>query len=300
MSNWFVALQHILPQHALSRIVGFLAQARFGRTILMRAFIKRYGVDMSEAAISQLDEFENFNAFFTRALKPGSRPLAAGMDSVLCPADGCISQLGRIDEGRIFQAKGHHYTVAELLGGNSELGRSFHKGSFATVYLSPRDYHRVHMPLGGTLTSMTYIPGRLFSVNQVTAASVPNLFARNERLVCVFDTAVGPMAIVLVGAMIVAAIETVWSGQVCPGVHSNSLFSQDYRAQSSPPTFSAGAEMGRFKLGSTAIVLFPEGAVELDNSLAAESPVRMGQLLGRLQQPTSSPLSANKQGASTL
>ncbi|MSR11191.1 MAG: phosphatidylserine decarboxylase [Gammaproteobacteria bacterium] len=281
MSRWFVYLQYILPQQSLSRVVGMLANARFGRTLFMRAFIRRYRVDMAESATTRLDQFENFNGFFTRALRPGCRPLAPAVDAILCPADGCISQLGAIDQDRIFQAKGHSYTTTELLGGDAALAQAFRNGSFATVYLSPRDYHRVHMPMAGTLTSMVYVPGKLFSVNEATAAQVPGLFARNERLVCMFDTTAGPMAVILVGAMIVAAIETVWCGQVCPGPQQQRQFSRDYRAHTPRLSYAAGTEMGRFKLGSTAIVLFPPGAVELDPALQAGSPVRMGQLLAR-------------------
>lgn len=279
--GWFVYLQYLLPQHALSRLTGMLARASTGRTLLMRAFIKRYGVDMSEAANHRLADFENFNAFFTRALRPGCRPLATAADAVLCPADGSISQLGNIDGEHIFQAKGHSYTITELLGGDASLGEAFRDGTFATVYLSPRDYHRVHMPMAGKLDSMVYVPGKLFSVNRATAAHVPGLFARNERVVCLFDTAAGPMAVILVGAMIVAAIETTWCGQVCPGFKQTQMRTQDYRGQLPRIEFAAGAEMGRFKLGSTAIVLFASGAVELDSSLQADSPVRMGQLLAR-------------------
>lgn len=271
----------MLPQHALSRLVGLLAQAHTGRTLLMRAFINRYRVDMSEAANQRLENFENFNAFFTRTLRPECRPLAEGKDAVLCPADGSISQLGNIDGEHIFQAKGHSYTVTSLLGGDSALAEQYRNGIFATVYLSPRDYHRVHMPIAGKLESMIYVPGKLFSVNRETATHVPGLFARNERVVCLFETAAGPMAVVLVGAMIVAAIETVWAGQVCPGFGQKLLFKQSYRDHLPPLEFLAGQEMGRFKLGSTAIVLFAKAAVELDPSLQADAPVRMGQLLAR-------------------
>ena len=281
VSSWFTSLQYMLPQHALSRLVGRLARAHTGRTLLMRAFISRYRVDMSEAANPRLENFENFNAFFTRALRPGCRPLAAGKNAVLCPADGAISQLGNIDGECIFQAKGHSYTVTNLLGGDSALAEAFRDGSFATVYLSPRDYHRVHMPITGKLDSMIYVPGKLFSVNRETAAHVPDLFARNERVVCLFQTTACLMAVVLVGAMIVAAIETVWGGQVCPGFAQQPFFKQSFRDQSPRLEFQAGQEMGRFKLGSTAIVLFAKGAVELEPSLQADTPVRMGQLLAR-------------------
>jgi len=285
MSRLFVYLQYLLPQHMLSRLIGCLARASTGRTLLMKMFIKRYGVDMNEAVVSNLAEFENFNAFFTRELRDGCRPLSTEEGAILCPADGCISQLGEIKDDRIFQAKGHSYTVAELLGGDTSLADAFNSGSFATVYLSPRDYHRVHMPIAGKLRSMIYVPGKLFSVNQVTAANVPRLFARNERVVCLFDTACGQMAVVLVGAMIVAGIETVWSGQVCPGSAQKRIFRKDYNDLSPPLELAAGTEMGRFKLGSTAIVLFPHGAVTWDPELTANSPVKMGQLMARECRP---------------
>ncbi len=185
------------------------------RDPLIRRFVRAYDVDMAEAE-RPLGQYKSFNDFFTRALKPGARPLADAETCVLCPADGAVSQLGRIADGRILQAKGHDYTVAQLLGGDEALAKRFHNGNFITVYLSPKDYHRVHMPTGGTLESTTYVPGDLFSVNQATAAGVPGLFARNERLSCIFDTSHGSMASVMVGAMIVAGIETVWGGRVAP------------------------------------------------------------------------------------
>ncbi|MBL6754752.1 MAG: phosphatidylserine decarboxylase, partial [Pseudomonadales bacterium] len=198
---------------------------------------------------------------------------------VLCPADGAISQLGEITEHGLLQAKGRYYTVADLLASDHDAA-DFDGGSFATVYLSPKDYHRVHMPVAGKLTKMSYAPGDLYSVNQQTAEGVPNLFARNERLVCLFDTELGPMAIVLVGAMIVAGIETVWAGRVCPGRDRHEVQITQYDATVPAIELAAGAEIGRFYLGSTAIVLFGHAAVELNGKLAAESPVRMGQLLG--------------------
>lgn len=281
MKPWFIYLQYLLPQHLLSRLVGLFAEMHRGRELLIRAFIKRYGVDLSEAVITEAAAFDNFNAFFTRALRPGSRPLPTDSNAIVCPADGSISELGMIDDDCILQAKGHDYTVAQLLGGDVALAERFQDGSFATIYLSPRDYHRVHMPFAGRLESMTYVPGALFSVNRLTADHVPGLFARNERVVCLFATEAGPMVVVLVGAMIVAAIETVWAGQICPGGGERFFFTQEYHKQTPPIELATGAEMGRFKLGSTAIVLFGRDAVELAPDLAADSPVRMGQTLGR-------------------
>jgi phosphatidylserine decarboxylase len=210
----FIILQHLLPQHTLSRITGWLAGTNIEwiKNPLMRLFAKHFKVDMSEAAEPELEAYACFNDFFTRALREGARLVDSAANSVVCPADGAISQLGAIEDGRLFQAKGRMYTAAELLA-DAERAEQFRNGSFATIYLSPRDYHRVHMPIAGELSAQTYVPGKLFSVNQATAENVERLFARNERLVCYFDTEAGPVAMVLVGAMIVAGIETVWSGK---------------------------------------------------------------------------------------
>lgn len=207
----FILAQHLLPHHLLSRVIGGFAECRapWFKNLLTRWFVRHYDVDMRQAQVEDPTAYENFNAFFTRALKPGARPLPAEAGVVVSPSDGAISQLGRIEHGRIFQAKGHSYSLLELLGGDGLRAAPFMGGHFATIYLSPKDYHRVHMPLTGTLKEMVYVPGRIFSVNQLTAENVPELFARNERVVCIFDTAVGPMAVILVGAMIVASIETV-------------------------------------------------------------------------------------------
>jgi phosphatidylserine decarboxylase len=282
MPNLFVTLQKLVPQHLLSRVVGRVAESARLKKPFIRWFVKRYSVDMSDAQEQDPFAYENFNAFFTRALKAGARPFAEGINDalpILCPADGAISQLGEINEHGLLQAKGRYYTVADLLASNQDAA-DFDGGSFATVYLSPKDYHRVHMPVAGKLTKMSYIPGDLYSVNKQTAEGVPNLFARNERLVCLFDTELGPMAVVLVGAMIVAGIETVWAGRVCPGRDRHKVQVTQYEATVPAIELAAGAEIGRFYLGSTAIVLFGHAAVELNGKLAADSPVRMGQLLG--------------------
>ncbi|MEX6501485.1 archaetidylserine decarboxylase [Pseudomonas zhanjiangensis] len=277
----FILSQYLLPHHLLSRLIGFAAECRIDafKNRLISWFIKRYGVDMSEAQVETPSAFEHFNAFFTRALKDGARPLDSTPGAILCPADGTVSQLGTIEHGRVFQAKGHSFSVVELLGGDSERAAPFMGGEFATIYLSPKDYHRVHMPLAGTLREMVYVPGRLFSVNQTTAENVPELFARNERAVCLFDTERGPMAVVLVGAMIVASIETVWAGLVTPPKRVLKTFRYDEAARA-PITLDTGAEMGRFKLGSTAIVLFGPNQVQWAEGLAANGSVRMGQCLG--------------------
>jgi len=281
----FVLLQYLLPQHTLSRFVALFAEGSFLKNVLIKTFIRRYKVDLSEALISDPAEFASFNAFFTRELKPGARSIDDAGDSFVCPADGTISQLGNLSNDQLLQAKGRHYSLVDLLGGDSELAEQFLDGSFATVYLSPRDYHRVHMPLAGRLDCMVYVPGNLFSVNAQTTAAVPNLFARNERVVCLFQSDAGPMALILVGAMIVAGIETVWSGQVCPGLKSRTVRESSYADHSPPIELPTGAEMGRFKLGSTVIALFGPGAVDLDSTLLPESAVRMGQAMGTVRNP---------------
>ncbi|WP_246844798.1 archaetidylserine decarboxylase [Altererythrobacter sp. TH136] len=234
---------------------------------------------MSEAA-EPAEAYPSFNAFFTRPLKPGARPLADANDQVLCPADGAISEIGAIANGRMVQAKGRDYTVAALLAGNAEAADRFEGGRFVTIYLSPKDYHRVHMPADGTLRSARYVPGDLFSVNAVTAGGVDGLFARNERLACLFDTPLGTMASVMVGAMIVAGVETVWSGRVAP--HGRSLIEE---AIPQNLRLSAGDEMGRFYLGSTVILLFEPGRVEWLPDLKPGNTVRMGQALARRLSP---------------
>ena len=259
-----------------------LAQNHLLRKLFIRAFIKRYKVDLSQAKIQEVDKFENFNAFFTRELQSNARPLANVQGAIVCPADGAVSQLGNITDGNLLQAKGRHYSCKSLLAGDAQMAELFRAGKFVTVYLSPRDYHRVHMPMNGILKKTVYVPGKLFSVNQATADSVPNLFARNERLICLFGTEVGPMAVILVGAMIVAGIDTAWAGEVCPTTVKREIIETDYTNQAPAVELPLGSELGRFRLGSTAIVLFPHGAMEFESSLKATSGVAMGQLLGQL------------------
>ncbi|RJG13226.1 phosphatidylserine decarboxylase [Pseudomonas cavernicola] len=280
----FILSQYLLPHHLLSRLIGYAAECRAGwfKNRLITWFVQHYQVNMSEAQVEEPTAYEHFNAFFTRALKDGARPLDDTPGAILCPADGAVSQLGSIEHGRLFQAKGHGFSALELLGGDAERAAPFMGGEFATIYLSPKDYHRVHMPLAGTLKEMVYVPGRLFSVNQTTAENVPELFARNERLVCLFDTERGPMAVVLVGAMIVAAIETVWTGLITPPKRELKTTRYDAAARA-PVELAKGAELGRFKLGSTAIVLFGPNQVKWTEELAAGSAVRMGQRLGNGQ-----------------
>lgn len=278
----FITLQHLLPQHALSRMAGLLANSAWPvlRDPFIQWFVKRYQVNMAEASCTDPLQYRTFNEFFTRALKEGARPVASGDDVIVCPADGAISQLGPVTQDRLLQAKGRSFSLTSLLGGDPALAEQFQEGCFMTVYLSPRDYHRVHMPLAGTLTRMIHVPGKLFSVNQLTSENVDNLFARNERVVCCFDTDHGPMALVLVGAMIVASVDTVWAGQVCPG--RTQRIDVDYRDHVPPIQIGKGDEMGRFKLGSTVIAVFGPGMAALAAELAAGDAVSMGQRIGTL------------------
>ncbi len=280
MDRLKVLPQYLVPQHLLSRAMGLLAESRWPaiKDTFIDFFIKQYNIDMSIAAETDPRAYACFNDFFTRALKDGVRPITA--EGIACPADGAVSQLGKIDNDRIFQAKGQHYTLTQLLGGDARRAEPFRNGDFITVYLSPRDYHRVHMPYGGVLKEMIYVPGKLFSVNTVTAQQVPALFARNERVVALFDTDRGPMAVVLVGAMIVASIETVWAGLVTPP--KRALKVTDYQPQSHKIELARGAEMGRFKLGSTAIVLFGPDVVKWNESLREGTPTKMGEQIGSL------------------
>ncbi|MCW8996408.1 MAG: archaetidylserine decarboxylase [Psychromonas sp.] len=270
--------QYLLPKHLVSRLVGKLAAAKAGKltTILIKLFIAKFKIDMSEAKYSNPEHFQTFNDFFTRELREGIRPMVAGEENIIMPVDGKISQLGDIKAGRIFQAKGHDFSLRELLGGEDDLAAEFDEGVFSTVYLSPQDYHRVHMPMTGKLEKMIFIPGDLFSVNPLTAENVPNLFARNERAVAIFSTAVGPMAMVLVGATIVASIETVWGGTIAPTA-DKAIQYWDYKDQDI--TLEKGAEMGRFKLGSTIVALFPKNTVNFAEGLQAGTVTRLGELL---------------------
>ncbi len=278
MPRLFVLLQHLLPQRLLTRAAGALARGEIFAGLLIRLFIRRYRVDMSEALDPDPSSYRNFNEFFTRELKPGARPLAGGAGAVLCPADGAVSEFGAIKGEGLLQAKGRHFELRDLLGGDGELARTLAGGRFVTIYLSPRDYHRVHMPLPGRLLQTRHIPGKLFSVNEASTALIPGLFSRNERLISVFEGERDRFAVVMVGAMIVAGIRAVWDE---PGREGRLRApAQDFADQG--PTLAAGAEMGRFELGSTVIALFPPGAMEFDPGLAAGENVRMGQKIGQL------------------
>ena len=281
LKTLFIIVQYLLPQHLISRLVGHLAEARIFwlKNLLIERFISHYGVNMSEAEEEDPRVYRCFNEFFTRALKPDARSICGGEKEIACPADGAISQLGKVEEGRIFQAKGHDYSLYTLLGGNNADALPFKNGRFATVYLSPKDYHRVHMPMDGKLIATHYIPGQLFSVNQTTAENVDRLFARNERLVCLFETAAGPMAVILVGAMIVAGIETVWAGQIAPPPKTvqSRRFDQQQTVE-----LKKGDELGRFKLGSTVVLLFGDEVVEWLPGFDAGTQTLMGEALATL------------------
>ena len=279
----FIICQYLAPQHLLSRAAGKIADCEWPwlKNNFITWFIGRYDVNMQEAAEPEPFNYASFNAFFTRELHADARPIDGDQETIVCPADGAISQLGDIENGRIFQAKGQDFSLVELLGGDEEIARPFDGGKFATVYLSPKDYHRVHMPLAGKLKTMVYVPGDLFSVNGTTADNVPRLFARNERAVCIFETEIGPMAVILVGAMIVAGIETVWAGQVAP--IKREIRTHQYMQRRKTINLKKGEEMGRFKLGSTAIVLFGPEVMNWLDSYQAGTPTRMGEAMGSIR-----------------
>lgn len=282
----FILLQYLVPQHLVSQLAGLLTESRIPwlKNYLINQAIKTFHVNMEEASESNPQHYSTFNAFFTRSLAEGARPIDDAADSIVSPADGQISQMGTIRQGQLLQAKGKYFSLNQLLGGDAELTDAFSDGSFMTVYLSPKDYHRVHMPWAGTLKSMTYVPGALFSVNQTTSEQVDGLFARNERVICSFDTAAGPMVVILVGAMIVGSIETVWAGQICPP--KRQLKQVNYSRPPAPVSFLKGDEMGRFKMGSTAIILFGKDVVEWDSNLRTLSDVTMGMKIGTVSGPS--------------
>ncbi|MCO6440449.1 MAG: phosphatidylserine decarboxylase [Nitrococcus mobilis] len=286
LSDWLKTLPlYPLPQHAISRLVLHATRARNNRwkNALIRWFVRAYQVDLGEASEPNATAYPDFNSFFTRALRSDARPLPKDPATLICPADGTISEIGRIDGVHLLQAKGRRFSVGELLGGDDgddQLTARFHGGHFVTVYLSPRDYHRVHMPAAGELRTMIHVPGRLFSVAPHTVRTIPRLFSRNERVISLFDTAHGPLAVILVGAICVASIETVWAGVVTPP-RGRRLRRWHYP----PPRYrlARGEELGRFNMGSTVIVLFGPDQVSWREELAVAQPVRMGQALGRFR-----------------
>jgi phosphatidylserine decarboxylase len=289
MNRLFVLMQYLLPQHALSRIVHWAARVRavWFKNALIRSFVRAYRVDMSDAEQTEPTAYENFNAFFTRALRPDARPLPASPAEIACPVDGSVSISGMVRDGELIQAKDRRYRLPELLG-DDPMAREFEDGFFITLYLAPYNYHRIHMPASGRLTDMRYIPGRLFSVNAATVRSVPRLFARNERVVCRFETPDGPMVMVLVGALNVGSIETVWAGEVAPGRPRRPSVAT-YR---DGVTLTRGQEMGRFNMGSTVILAFPPGRAVLSGTLLPGRSVRMGETLGRWSPSSDQPSSA--------
>ncbi|HEY8711089.1 MAG TPA: archaetidylserine decarboxylase [Burkholderiaceae bacterium] len=274
--------QYLLPKRAITAYAGWRASRQWGArtTKLIGRFVEQYGVDMSEAANPDIAAYKSFNDFFTRALKPGARPNARA--DLVCPVDGAISQFGAIERDQIFQAKSHRYSTAALVGGDAALAAQFENGHFATLYLSPKDYHRIHMPCEGRLRRMIHVPGDLFSVNPLTARGVPGLFARNERVVCVFDSARGPFVLVLVGATIVGSMATVWHGVVNP---PRSAVLREWRYDDRNITLKQGDEMGRFLLGSTVVLLFPRGALRFDPAWAPARPVRLGEAMASWPVP---------------
>lgn len=278
-----VKVQYFLPKKLLSRAIGKIASAKLGNTTtwLIEKFIKYYNVDLAEAEITDIKEFESFNAFFTRALKKDARPLVKDANAIVEPADGTISELGEIYKDAILQAKGHYYSLEALLGGDAKDAKDFESGQFVTTYLSPKDYHRVHMPLDGKLEKMVFIPGDLFSVNPLTAKGVDNLFARNERVVCFFhNEKIGRFAVVMVGATIVASIETVFAGLIAPSAGKEKTI---YNYKEDNITLKKGEELGRFLLGSTTVCIFPKGKVTFKKGLKNGVKVKMGEKLGEIK-----------------
>lgn len=272
-----VFAQYLLPKQALTQLAGRLAGAELGgfTTRVIRWFAKRYQINMAEAANTDLASYRTFNLFFTRALREGARPIADV--PYICPVDGAISQFGKIKQDQIFQAKGHHYSTTALVGGDAKLAARYQNGEFATIYLSPRDYHRIHMPCDGKLKRMIYVPGSLFSVNPATARGIPGLFARNERVVCVFDSPQGEFILTLVGATIVGSMATVWHGVVNPPRPGRI---QEWHYEDQNIELKKGEEMGRFLLGSTVVLLFPQGVLQFNPQWAPALPVKLGEVMG--------------------
>lgn len=271
-----VLIQYALPQRELSYFAGWLANSRqpWLKNYLIQYFLNRHHVDMSAAIIENPYDYPSFNSFFTRKLKPEARPIVQGPEQIASPVDGFVSQIGKIEQGTLLQAKGYHYSLTSLLGGSEKWAKQFQDGHFATFYLSPRDYHRVHMPITGRLKETIFVPGRLFSVNQPTTENVPSLFARNERLICFFDTDIGPMAVILIGAMLVSSIETVWHAKT----DIDRILVEPY---SGKLQLSRGAELGLFKMGSTVIVLFGKDKMTWNSELKENARVEMGREIGK-------------------
>lgn len=280
MQEW---VQNLFPQKTLSRFLGWLASSKMGPLthLAIQLFASHYQVNLQESQISNIKDFTSFNDFFTRALKVGARTIEVNDARILSPVDGAVSEIGAIDQDRLFQAKGKTFHLSSLCA-DQKVAQYFQSGNFLTAYLSPRDYHRFHMPFSGRLLEMIYVPGKLFSVNQSSVANVDNLFARNERVVCVFETALGKMAMIAVGAMVVGSVMMKWHGIVAPQAH-NQLKRWDYSDKAL--CFSQGEDIGHFRLGSTIILLFEQDKVTWSNSLKADTPLRLGDVLGESQSP---------------
>ena len=278
----FIALQHIIPQHLLSKMMWRLTRCEYKwfLKLMLPLFIRQFKVNMEEAKNSDWKSYTSFNNFFTRELKDDAREISADEKAITSPVDGAVSQLGKINTDLIFQAKGHAYSLTQLLGDREDLGKTFKNGQFNTIYLSPKDYHRIHMPIDGTLKEMIHVPGQLFSVSPTTVENVPALFARNERVVCLFDTPAGPMAMVLVGAIFVGSIETVWHGEVTPPTCKDI---RNWKYEEEEISYAKGQEMGRFNMGSTVILLHANKKMDWNKELKAEQCVRLGEVIGRIK-----------------
>lgn len=277
----FIALQHILPQHFLSRIIWRLTRCEYKwlLKITLPLFIRIFKVNMDEAKDPDWRNYASFNYFFTRELKEDAREISADKNTITSPVDGAVSQLGNIKDDLIFQAKGHAYSLSQLLGDRDDLSTTFKNGQFNTIYLSPKDYHRIHMPTNGILKEMIHVPGVLFSVNPTTVENVPALFARNERVICLFETPAGPMAMILVGAIFVSSIETVWHGEVTPPTRKDI---RNWKYDDENISLDKGQEMGRFNMGSTVILLYANGKMDWNKELQAENKVQLGNVIGQI------------------
>ncbi|MFQ5660208.1 MAG: archaetidylserine decarboxylase [Gammaproteobacteria bacterium] len=281
--DWLKVLpQYLIPQHFLSRLLFYATRFRWRpwKDLLISSFIRFYRVDMDSAADPDYHHYHSFNHFFTRELKAGCRSIAKGRDAIASPVDGTISQLGVITDTDIFQAKGRRFSLGSLLAGDDALTERFRNGHFATLYLSPKDYHRIHMPVDGRLTRMMYVPGRLFAVNQAATRGIDQLFSRNERIINLFDTAVGNMAVITIGALFVGSMETVWGGRVTPA--GRQITDRNYLQGNEDIALNKGEELGRFNMGSTVILLFEAGRIQWLNELTAEMPIVMGQAIGKI------------------
>lgn len=274
----FAYIQYVLPQHLLTNVVGWLANSRtpWVKNFLIKQFIKLYHINMNEAEIENPEAYPDFNSFFIRKLKPNIRPLATDPKAIASPADGTVAMMGQIHKNQLVQAKGMYFDIEKLLGGDVTLCEPYYDGTFATIYLAPNNYHRVHMPFNGKLRQTIYVPGKLFSVNQITSDLIPNLYSRNERLVCIFDTSVGPMVVIMVGAMIVGSIQMTWMEKP---IRADRIVTETFSTTSE---IKKGEELGYFKMGSTVIVLLPKGSAEWDAAISSNQTVKVGQFLGNI------------------